>query len=279
MSPRSGLSGRRLKILKVPGLCVLSALTLFAISACGSTDSSKSTSAKSKGSTSPKVVAKEAGIGKPTNLRVVNRSGRNITIDICHDGYCIGNKTLKDGESDQAAGGNINGWVKYDWGMGNGWQQNQYTGELGNAAGPYQIDFKAGNPDIGLPWIEARLPNSCGYHTSSQYGGGNDNPARWALGVGGKSQSPENSLCTYSMVASRADDGGTDRVTGAAADYKMLTLEAYAPISGVASNGCTWEPTPGPVIRPQSPDGSWSCWAPGPKPPAGTPVTTDRVGP
>ena len=267
------------RILKV---CVLSGLTLFGLSACGSTDGS--TSAKSKESTSPKVVAKEAGIGKPTNLKVVNRSGRNITIDICHDGYCIGNRTLKDGESDQAAGDNINGWVKYDWGMGNGNQDNQYTGVRGNAPGPYQVDFKAGNPDIGSPWIEARLPGTCywGYQ-KLQYGYGSpyQEPAKWVLGVGGKSQSSGNSLCTYSMVASRAEDGGTDRATGAAADYKMLTLEAYAPDGGyvAANRGCSWELTPGPVILPESPDGSWSCWAPGPKPPSGTAVTRDRVGP
>ena len=212
-------------------------------------------------------MAKEAGIGKPTNLKVVNRSGRNITIDICHDGYCIGNKTLKDGESDQAAGENINGWVKYDWGMGNGWQQNQYTGVLGNAAGPYQIDFKRAIPNRASV-DRGAVAEPCGYHTSSQYGGGNDNPARWPLGVGDKSQSPSDSLCTYSMVASRADDGGTDR---ARAPGRLQDADARGVCPdrrlGLPSIGCTWELTPGPVRPPESPDGSWSCWAPGPKPP------------
>jgi hypothetical protein len=251
------------------------ALLLVGITACGS-DSKSTTS----GESSTTVVKKEAGLAKLTNLTVVNKSGRDIVIDICHDGVCIGNKTLKDGESDQAAGDNVSGWVKYTWGMGNGTQDNQYTGVRGNAPGPYQIDFKAGNPDIGLPWIEARLPTSCAYHTQSVQGGGNDNPARWALAVGDKRQSQDDALCTYSMVGSRQPDGGTDRVSGAPADYKMLTLEAYAPKAVYISNrGCAWELTPGPVINPESPDGSWSCWEPGPKPPSDTPVTNEQINP
>ena len=104
---------------------------------------------------------------KEHESKVVKNQGRDIVIDICHDGYCIGNKTLKDGESDQAAGNNISGWVRYTWGMGNGNQDNQYTGVRGNAPGPYQVDFTAGNPDIGSPWIEARLPNKCYWDTRS----------------------------------------------------------------------------------------------------------------
>jgi hypothetical protein len=251
---------------------VAGAVLLVGMSACGS-GSKDSTSAKS----STTGVNKKAGIAKPTNLKVVNKSGRDIVVDICHDGVCIGNRTLKEGESDQAAGDDITGWVKYTWGMGNGTQDNQYTGVRGSAPGPYQIDFKAGNPTIGLPWIAASLPQSCAYHTQSKYGGGNDNPARWALGVGDVRQSPGDSLCTYSMVGSRQADGGNDRVSGAAADYKMLTLEAYAPDAVYVSNrGCTWELTPGPVIKPESPDGSWSCWKPGPKPPSGTEVTREQ---
>jgi hypothetical protein len=222
-------------------------------------------------------LAPPANAAIPTNVKVVNKSGRDIVIDICHDGVCIGNKTLKDGQSDQAAGNDVSGWIKYTWGMGNGNQENQYTGVMGSAPGPYQIDFKAGNPDVGLPWIQASLPQSCAYHTQSVYGGGNDHPAQWALSVGAVEQSPSDSLCTYSLVASRTPDGGTDRVTGAPADYKMLTIEAYAPNAQYVSNrGCTWELTPGPVTLPESPDGSWSCWKPGPKPPAGTPVTREQ---
>ena len=82
------------------------------------------------------------------------------------------------------------------------------------------------------------------------------------------------------MVGSRQSDGGADRVTNAPADYKMLTLEAYAPDGVYVSNrGCSWELTPGPVVLPESPDGSWSCWKPGPKPPSGTAVTNEQVSP
>lgn len=260
--------------IKASAGVVLCALTFSGIAACGSTDSATSTSAQ--------VVVREAGIAKKTNLKVVNRSGRDIVIDICHDGVCIGNTTLKDGEFDQAAGDDISGWVQSSWGLGNGFQDNQYTGVRSNATGPYQIDFSAGNPAIGLPWIEASLPGKCYYayqRMGTGYGSPYEGSARWLLDVNDKRQSPDNTLCTYTMVGSREADGGADRVTGAPADYKMLTLEVYAPNGGYidASRGCAWELTPGPISPPQSPDGSWSCWNAGPKPPSGTEVTYERV--
>ena len=151
--------------------------------------------------------------------------------------------------------------------MGNGTSTNQYTGEAGNARGPFPIDFSAFNPDVGLPWIDAQLRWSgsppCVYTDNDAYQVG----ARWWLDVNDKRKSRRGALCTYTMVGSRAADGGTDRVTGAPADYKMLTLEAYAPDQGVS---CL-EPTPGPVIKPWSPNGEWSCWPAGPKPPSDVP--------
>ena len=253
---------------RTAAVLVAGAVLLVGMSACGS-DSKSTTSAGS----STTVVKKEAGLAKLTNLTVVNKSGRDIVIDICHDGVCIGNKTLKDGESDQAAGDNINGWVKYAWGIGTG--AEPFRGLTAALPGPYQVDFTAGNPDIGLPWIEARLPKNCSSFTGDP---SKDKPAQWYLDVGDVLQSRGDSLCTYSMVGSRQPDGGNDRVTGAPADYKMLKLEAYAPDAFlVSSRGCTWEHTPGPAINPESPDGSWSCWKPGPKPPSGTAVTKDAA--
>jgi hypothetical protein len=262
-------------MLRVVLLIAILAIGLAA-TGCGSSSDAPAGSSGGAQRTGTAPSGRLNGVVKYTNLRVVNRSGRDMVADMCHDGHCIGHHTLKEGQSVQVAGDDVSGWVSYAWGMGNGNQQNQYTGARMSAPGPYRIDFWAGNPVIGQPWIDAKLPARCNYETSQAFGGGNDKPARWTLGVGDRERSPENALCTYALVASRARDGGTDRVTGAPADYKMLTLEAYAPKPVYVSNrGCIWEGTPGPVIKPESPDGSWSCWKPGPQPPADTPVTRE----
>jgi hypothetical protein len=245
----------------------------FLAAGCGSSDPSPGTAGVAQ-STGTVPSGRLGGAQKKTNIQIINRSGRNILVDICHDGHCNGHTTLKDGQADQAAGDNVYGWVRSSWGMGNGYQDNQYTGVRGSAPGPYFVDFRAGNPAVGQPWIEASLPRSCLYQTANTPGGGNDKSVRWTLGVGERDQSPGNSLCTYGMVGSRQADGGADRLTGARADYKQMVLEVYAPKPVyVSGRGCTWEHTPGPVIKPESPDGSWSCWDPGPRPPADVAVT------
>jgi hypothetical protein len=235
-------------------LSVLAAGVTLTGVACGSSAPSKAAPP----------VSKQAGLfGMKTDLKVVNRSGRDLTMDICHDGYCNGVRTLQHSESQDAAGSDISGWVKLAWGVGNGPRQNQYTGVMGNAAGPYMIDFKAFNPDVGQPWIEASLPNGCQWkmvYSNGRYYSQADHPARWVLDVNQQLQSRTDSLCSYSMVGSRAPDG----------EYKMLILEVYAPDQG---NSC-WEPTPGPVKLPESPDGSWSCWPEGPKPAASVGYTS-----
>ena len=256
--------------MSVPVIAVLAA----GLAAVGCGSSSSSTSVQRTGTVPSGRLSRAI---KFTNLRVINRSGRDVMVDMCHDGVCIGHHRLKQDGAVQVAGDDVSGWVSYAWGLGNGSQQNQYTGVMGNAPGPYRIDFWAGNPVIGKPWIKAKLPARCSYETSNSFGGGNDHPVRWNLGVGERFQSPPNALCTYGMVGSRAVDGGHDRVTGAPADYKMLTLEAYAPKPvRVSGRGCIWEATPGPVIRPESPDGSWSCWTPGPRPPADIRITYEQ---
>ena len=87
------MDGSAPKVWGTTAAAVAAAGLLLALSACGeSTDSA--------GSTSTETVAKHAGgLAKATNLKVVNRSGRDMVIDLCHDGSASGSGPSKTASS------------------------------------------------------------------------------------------------------------------------------------------------------------------------------------
>ena len=205
------------------------AVLLVGPSACGSDGDEAASTQQSTGSASP-APKREAGVfaSKGTRLAVVNKTGNDLQVTICGDGTCKPARTLGWNESEDMAADTVNGWVRYnveppapEWEQ---WSDRDADGGGGSESTPkqpFQIDFRAWNPDVGLPGISLTTPSQlC---EDGPVGYGPRFPGDWdsddmELDVDKRQQPTESSLCNYKLIGSRAADSS---------DYKTLTLEAY----------------------------------------------------
>jgi hypothetical protein len=163
------------------GLCVALAA---ALASCGG---DKSSNNDSGGSTST-VPKGRLGARLGTNLRVINRGPENMRIRMCHPGECKPSITLRKGEVEALSASSVDGYF---------WYERPGRPIL-------QVNFDAGNPDIGKPFILA--------HPRGDYGGG----IEWRLSEGQYIQH------CYALRGVGIVGGGRDTdING----YKRLRLE------------------------------------------------------
>jgi hypothetical protein len=175
--------GSRLTPIRIGAALVVAGALSIGATACGSDSSSDSTGSAS-------VVEKEAGLfTKGVRLKVINKDPGGTRVTMCGDGGCKPAQDLNAvDDSDVFSGEDVSGSVRY--------------------ADGYTVDFTAGNPDVGAPWIKLTPPPPADgetvtfrlFENERRYTSGTDSP-------GG-----------YPFVAERTADSS---------DYKELTLSAY----------------------------------------------------
>jgi hypothetical protein len=163
----------RLTPVKLGAALVVAGVLSIGAAACGSGSSSDSAGSAS-------VAKKEAGV-KGIGLRVINQGSAGIELQICGDGRCQQSQTLSPGESNAMSAGQVDGSLVFP--------QN---GD--------RVEFSAGNPFIGEPYIELRSPGGFGGTQSLKLSEGE----RRTIAFNG-----------YRFDASRESDTG---------DYKSMTL-------------------------------------------------------
>jgi hypothetical protein len=162
----------RLSGMRIGAALLVAGVLSIGASACGSGSSSDTTGSAS-------VAQKEAG-ARGVSLRVINQSSADITLTICGDGNCRPSQQLQPGESLTMSAGQVDGSIVFP-------QQNGQP-----------VEFSAGNPFLGAPYIELRSP-----------GGGSQS---LALSEGERRTTTFNG---HPVVASRESDTG---------DLKTMTL-------------------------------------------------------
>jgi hypothetical protein len=178
--------GSRLTPIRIGAALVVAAALSIGATACGSDSSSESTG-------SAAVVEKEAGLfTKGARVTVVNKDSAGIKVTMCGDGGCKAAVELKAvGDWDVMSGEDVSGSVRY--------------------ADGYTVDFTAGNPDVGAPWIKLTAPPAgngmCCETTTFRLFEGERLYTSGPTSPGG-----------YPFVADRTADSS---------DYKEMTLNAY----------------------------------------------------